>query len=126
MDRKTLTIVLAVALLAGFFLPWVIGISGYDMVSAKGGDWKKYIIVLIPLSGLLLLVGVLNKGNYMLSRGLLTWLPLLAVIFFIILWPMIDGAAIGDIFKTIGKGYGAGLWVTIVASIVLAFYNPRA
>ena len=125
MDRKTLTIVLAVALLAGFFLPWI-GTSGYDMVSAKGGDWKKYIIVLIPLSGLLLLVGVLNKGNYMLSRGLLTWLPLLAVIFFIILWPMIDGAAIGNIFKTIGKGYGAGLWVTIVASIVLAFYNPRA
>ena len=125
MDRKTLTIVLAVALLAGFFLPWGGG-SGYDLVSAKGGDWKKYIIVLIPLSGLLLLVGVLNKGNYMLSRGLLTWLPLLAVLFYIILRPMIDGAAIGDIFKTIGKGYGAGLWVTIVASLVLAFYNPRA
>ena len=125
MDRKTLTIVLAVALLAGFFLPWGGG-SGYDLVSAKGGDWKKYIIVLIPLCGLLLLVGAMNKGNYMLSRGLLTWLPLLAVIFFIILWPMIDGADIGNIFKTIGKGYGAGLWVTIVASIVLAFYNPRA
>ena len=126
MDRKTLTIVLAVALIAGFFLSWVLGISGYDIVSAKGGDWKKYIIALIPLCGLLLLVGAMNKGNYMLSRGLLTWLPLLAVIFFIILFPMIEGADIGNIFKTIGKGYGAGLWVTIVASIVLAFYNPKA
>jgi hypothetical protein len=28
------------------------------------------------------------------------------------------------VFKSFGKGYGAGLWITIIGSLVLAFYNP--
>lgn len=128
MDRKTLTIILAVALIGSFFLPFYsfggVGISGLDTVTAKGGNWEKYILLLIPLSGLLLLLGELNN-NYVLPRGLLTWLPLLTVLFILFVNPLIKGAAFGDIFKYIGKGYGAGLWITIAASLVLAFYNPR-
>lgn len=127
MDRKTLTIILAVALIGSFFLPYFsfggAGISGLDTVTAKGGNWEKYLILLIPLSGLLLLLGELNN-NYVLGRGLLTWLPLLTLIFIIFISPLIKGVAFGDIFKYIGKGYGAGLWITIGASLVLAFYNP--
>jgi len=37
---------------------------------------------------------------------------------------MNKGAAFGDIFKYIGKGYGVGMWVAIATSLVLAFYNP--
>ncbi len=130
MDRKTLTIVLAVALLGSFFLPYYSfggrgGISGFDLVSSNGGDWQKYIILLIPISGILLLLGELNN-NYVLGRGLLSWLPLLTLLYIILIDPLVKGAAIGDIFKTIGKGFGIGLWITIVASLVLAFYNPPA
>jgi len=127
MDRKTLTIVLALALLVGFFIPWVSGFggkaSGFDIVTAKGAGWKQYTLLLIPLSALLLLLGSFN-GNYALGRGLLCVLPLLAILFMLIIGPLIDGVSFNNIFKAFGKGYGPGLWVTIVGSLVLAFYNP--
>lgn len=130
MDKKMLTIILAVVLIGCFFLPYIsfmgMGASGYDAVFSGGGDWKKYILLLIPVSGVMLLIGAMNNGNYILGRGIWTWLPLLAVLYMIIGEPLINGAAIGDIFKVIGKGYGAGLWITIIASLVLAFYNPKA
>ncbi len=129
MDRKTLTIILAVALIASFFLPFYSfggrGASGLDIVTAKGAGWETYLILLIPISGLLLLLGELNN-NYILSRGLLSWLPFLTILFILFINPLIKGADFGSIFKNIGKGYGAGLWIAIVTSLVLAFYNPPA
>ncbi|MDZ4793887.1 MAG: hypothetical protein SGI83_06370 [Bacteroidota bacterium] len=128
MDRKTLTIVLAVALIASFFLPILSyggkGASGLDIVTAKVGDWQKYLFLVFPLCGLLLLLGELNN-NYVVPRSLLTWLPLLAILYFLILGPIINGAKLEYVFKYIGKGYGAGLWIAIVASLILAFYNPK-
>jgi len=124
MDKKTLTIVLAVALIGCFFLPYLkfmgMGASGYDTVFAKGGDWEKYILLLIPVSGVMLLIGALNGGNYIGGRGIWTWLPLLAVLY-IIIRPVIDGADIGSMIKV----FGIGLWITLAASLVLAFYNPK-
>ena len=128
MDRKTFTLIMAVVLIGAFFLPYYSlfggSVSGLDIVKAPGGGWEKYVLVLIPLSGLLLLLGA-TSGNYILGRGLLCCLPLLAVLFWIIIAPLIEGASIGNVFKAIGKGYGVGLWVTIVASLILAFYNPK-
>jgi hypothetical protein len=127
MDRKTLTIILAVALLVAFFLQWGSGFgtkfSGFDLITAKGAGWKQYILILIPLSALLLLLGAFN-GNYALGRGLLCVLPILTILFMFIINPLIDGVPIKYIFKNLGKGYGVGLWLTIISSIVLAVYNP--
>ena len=129
MDKKMLSIILAIVLIGCFFLPyWSImgqNISGFDAVKGSGGTWEKYTLLVIPLSGLLLLVGALNNGNYPLGRNLLCWLPLLTVLFWIIVLPLIHGTSIGNIFKGIGQGYGIGFWVTIAASLVLAFYNPK-
>jgi FtsH-binding integral membrane protein len=126
MDKKMLTIVLAVVLIGCFFLAYFGSASGLDFVKAPGGDWKKYVPALIPLSGIMLLIGAMNNGNYPGGRGIWSWLPLLTILFMVIGLPLIDGAAIGDIFKMLGKGYGIGFWITIVASLVLAFYNPQA
>jgi hypothetical protein len=124
MDKKMLTIILAVVLIGCFSLAyWSImghGISGYDSVFSGGGTWEKYIILLVPISGVLLLVGALNNGNYIGGRGLWTWLPLLTILYYLIRM-VIEGLAIGDLFKVVG----IGLWISLAASLVLAFYNPR-
>ena len=121
-----LTIILAVVLIGCFFLDYGSGSgsSGFNTVKG-GGPWEKYVLILIPLSGALLLIGELNNGNYPLGRNTLCWLPLLAVLFWIIGMPLIEGASIGDTFKAIGKNYGIGWWATIAASLVLALYNPK-
>ena len=130
MDKKIFNIVFGAALVASFFLAFYsffgASITGLDMVTAKGGDWQKYLILLIPICGLLLLLGEFNNDNTVLPRSIVTWLPFLTVLDIIIVKPLIDGAAFGDIFKAIGKGYGIGMWIAIVASIVVAFYRPKA
>ena len=130
MDKKTLNIVLGAALLGSFFLAYYSmfgrSISGFDMVKADGGDWQKYLLLIIPISGLLLVVGALNNGNSILPGSLLSILPLLTLLYIMIAGPLIKGAAIGDIFKALGKGYGIGLWIAIAASLVLAFYRPKS
>src|SRR5258706_13750522 len=122
MDKKILTIVLAIVLIGCFFLDWGGGVSGYDRVfnNAADKDWQKYIPLLIPLSGVLLLIGALNNGNYIGGRAIWTWLPLLTILFLIIISPLIashppgmPGVKIGDVFKGLGKGYGIGKWITI-------------
>jgi hypothetical protein len=124
MDKKMLTIILAVVLIGCFFLAyWSFmgsGISGYDSVFSAGGNWEKYIILLVPVSGVLLLIGALS-GNYIGGRTIWTWLPLLTILYYLVRM-VIQGAAIGDLFKIIG----IGLWISLAASLVLAFYNPKA
>lgn len=120
-----LTIVLAVVLIGCFFLAYMGSASGLDIVKISFFGWERYVLLLIPLSGVLLLIGALNNGNYPLGRNTLCWLPLLTVLFWIIVYPLLHKVAIGDIFKAIGKNYGIGWWVTIAASLVLAFYNPK-
>lgn len=140
MDRKLFTTIFAIILVASFFLPYLkfgnlASMSGLDIVSSnagKGGDWDdmlmQYIWVLIPLSGLILLLGSLNRENYFLGRGLWTWLPLLTVIFVIVKLYLESKNAGGGSAVSIGdlvKIFGMGFWVAAVASLILAFYNPR-
>lgn len=128
MDRKTVIIVLALALIVAFFLPLVsvggTGMSAFDLVKSKMPGWEKYLYLIFPICGLLLLLGALNN-NYVVPQSLLTWLPFITVLFIILLYPIIQGAKIDAVFKRIGSNYGVGWWVTIVASTILAFYNPR-
>ena len=127
MDRKTFTILLAVALIGCFFLDYFKGgPSGYEMVfNTPGGKevWEKYVWLLIPISGVILLIGALNRGNYMIGRSLWCWLPLLTIIFFLVRAYMSanDFSAVTAAFKS----FGIGLWITLVAAVILAFYNPR-
>jgi len=100
--------------------------------AGKGGAWDdmlmQYIWVLIPLSGLILLIGSLNRENYFLGRGLWTWLPLLTVIFVIVKLYLDSKNAGGGTPVSIGdllKVFGMGFWVAAGASLLLAFYNPR-
>lgn len=126
MDRKTLTVVLALALIASFFLTFVGGGSALDVVKSPFLGPEKYVLLLLPLSGLLLLIGASNNGNYPLGRGFLSWLPLLTVLFWVIGVPLVNGVAIGDVFNGFTRNAGIGFWMAAVASLILAFYNPRS
>lgn len=129
MNRKIFTIIVAVALIASFFLPLASGgsASALDVVkgpSMPGGGIEvmlmKYIWIIFPLSGLMLLVGALNNENYFLGRGLWAWLPFMAIVY-IIARPVIDGAKIMDMVKA----FGVGFWVAVASSIAAAFVWPK-
>jgi len=130
MDRKTLSILLGVALIASFFLPFLQNngrsVSMMDMVKMSAGGATKYLVLLIPISGLMLMIDGLKKGTYHLGRSLWAWLPLLTLLFILIIEPMINGMQAKQVFNMLGKGYGIGLWIAIVASVVAAFSNQRA
>ena len=131
MDRKVLTIVLGLALLVGFFLPYLNFMgrtaSGLDIVKNAGDAADPvigYIWLVFPISGLMLLIGALT-GNYPGGRSLWFWLSFLAILFILIIYPLTKGMEFGEVFESFGRGMGVGLWITIVASLVGILYNPR-
>ena len=131
MDKKVFSIILGVAFLASFFLPYIGGgmdISGLDIIKNAGESREPimtYIWLIFPISGIMLLLGALNNGNYPGGRSLWVWLPLLALIYILIIYPITKGMAIGDVFKGFGKGYGIGLWIALAASVIGVAYNPK-
>lgn len=126
MNTKTFVLLMAAALIAAFFLEFrKEGGSGLDIVKAANGNWKMYFFAVPALCGVMLLIGALQNGRYPISYGLWTWLPLLAVLMVLFILPAIDGVEVKNLFKGFGKSFGIGLWITIVASLLLAFYRPR-
>lgn len=129
MNRKFLTIVMAVALLGGFFLPLIkdINISPFDIVTASGKSndvLMKYIWVLIPISAILLLIGALNNEQYILGRGIWAWLPFATIVFVLIRLYFIEGESKVPFLEFI-KAFGVGFWIMFAASLILAFSWSR-
>jgi hypothetical protein len=137
MDRKKVTIVLALALIGSFFLPYLqygpITASGFDLLTAptisgadKGLLIMKYIWLVIPVAGIMLLIGALNNGNYLLGRGIWAFLPLLTL-FFVVALIFRDAKKIGAniSISELAKNMGIGFWITLGLSLVLALYWPK-
>ena len=132
MSRKIFTVILSVALIASFFLPISsLSSSGSAFDIVKGPSYgssvelmlTKYLWILIPVSGLILLIGALNNENYFLGRGLWAILPLLSLAY-LIAWPLLQSGVkvqVGDLVKS----FGIGLWVALGASLLLAIVWPR-
>ncbi|MBL7748439.1 MAG: hypothetical protein JNM19_13465 [Chitinophagaceae bacterium] len=123
MNKKMLTIILGALLILGFFLPYISffgqGVSGFDLVK-QGGKADVYVLLLSPIAGILLLVGALNNGKYVPSRGILVLLALIGVLYLIIR-SLIEGGPLGAMFKLLGIGY----YLSLAAAVVLAIYNPK-
>ncbi len=137
MDRKTVTIVLALALIGCFFLPYLqygtVTASGFDLLTTptiSGADRgiliMKYIWIVIPVAGIILLIGAFNNGNYFLGRGLWAFLPLLTLLFVMVMI-FRDAKRIGTniSISELAKNMGIGFWITLGLSLVLALYWPR-
>lgn len=126
MSKKTLTITLALVLFGCFFLPYLgsgfSAISGYDAVfKFSNGSWEKYLWLLIPVAAVMLLLGAAG-GNYFLGRSTLVWIPLLTILFIILRAKMETNITIAQLLESIGYG----LWISLAASLLLVFYNPKS
>ncbi len=133
MDRKTLSIILGIVLIVSFFLPYLnlaglFKVSAFDIIKGGGGITEgasgndspdKYIMLLTPIAGILLILGALNKD--ILARPVLGILALVGILYPIIRG-LIDGGGegIGYIFRFLGIGF----WLALVAGIVVLVYNP--
>jgi hypothetical protein len=120
MSKKNLTIILCLVLLVSFFLPYVAGFSGFDLVFGKykvmnnGG----LASVLIPLGGILLLFGAISGNNFS-TMGIIFWMPLvgIAVLILMLYLKISNLVGIGDIISS----FDYGLWLSLVAAIILPF-----
>ncbi|MBL7749567.1 MAG: hypothetical protein JNM19_19165 [Chitinophagaceae bacterium] len=125
MNRKMLTMILGALLVVGFFLPYLsmgpFSISGFELIKSPGKA-DKYVLLLSPIAGLLLLAGAANSEKYIPSRGILVILALVGVLYLIIR-SLIEGksGAGAELFKVLGLGY----WLSLASAIVLAAYNPK-
>jgi hypothetical protein len=137
MDRKTITIVLALALIGCFFLPYLqygpVTASGFDLLTApviSGGEKvlliMKYIWIMIPVAGIMLFIGALNNGNYFLGRSIWAFLPLLTL-FFVVAIIFRDAKKTGasTLISDLTANMGTGFWITLGISLVLALYWPK-
>ena len=142
MNKKIWTIILGGLIILGFFLPYlqfggILAVSGFDLVfnssRTLGSDsiskLELYFWLIIPLAGLLLLLGALNNEKYILSRGFLKWLPLLGLLFIFARFTFAADGNVnrtdGDMYSTIIKLLGSGYWISLVAAILLVAYTPR-
>lgn len=135
MDKKTLSIILGVAIIGAFFLPYfsfagIFKLSAFDLVSGKemmegsrnsGGSAERFVLLVGPLAGVLLLIGALNNGNYILGRPVLGILGLIGSLYLVVRI-LIEGE--GNGIEYIFKLMGLGFWLGLIASIVVLVYNP--
>jgi len=129
MNKKILTIILSLALIAGFFLPLTNGssASAFDFIKAPkpglsgiGPIVMAYMWIVFPVCGLILLIGALNNNTWVPARALWAIIPILAVIYMLVR-PIMDGADA----MTMIKGFGIGYWITVGASVLLAVWHPK-
>lgn len=129
MSKKSITIILCIALIAAFFLPYLsngsLSYSGLKVMFgdkevegiSKGGK-ALFLSLLIPIGALLVLLQVFFDNS---SMGIIRWMPLIGVVYLLVmLYIQANGEA--SIGEFIGY-FSYGLWITIVAAIILPFVS---
>jgi hypothetical protein len=132
MDRRIISLVLALVMIGGMFLPFMeFGFGGsttlFDLLTSKGGDWEKYIGLLIPISALMLIIGAVNKDNYFISRIIWSILPLLTILYYPVRLYLEATKGGGSVSITdLIQVFVAGYWVIFGAALLLAVIQPRS
>lgn len=137
MDKKTLNIVLSLALIGAFFLPYIsfggFNASGFNVVFGKDGmsglfksGALSYLCLLVPIGAIVILFDSLgNEGSSMADYGY--WMPLLGIIILsVLMFTGMNTGARGALtlslfFKVMGYGY----WITVAASVAVLVNKSR-
>lgn len=134
MNKKTVNVVLALVLLAAFFLPYIsflgTNINGFQIVFGKnggegiGGGRIMFLCLLIPIGSILILISALGEKSSTL-QDYVFWMPLIGIVFLTVMMyiQMNKGAqmagggdlSVGEYVKVMGYGY----WITVVAAIAV-------
>ena len=130
MHKKTLTTILSAVLLGSFFMPFFywhsFEMSGFNFVLSEHTPPYKYFLLAIPLTTLFHLLSVLSQENNFYSRKLLSWIPLATLIIVFVL--VLAKERTDDSFFNNGNIFsitGAGLWLALAFSLLLAYINLK-
>jgi tetratricopeptide (TPR) repeat protein len=129
-NNKAIIIALCIALLIGFFTPWLrifINLSAYDMVFGTAGDIinspLRYIVVTIPILSVIIIYSIAQNEPPS-SKPFLFCLPLLVLIVIsILICYKIGGDNLNNLNGDIIKVFGIGFWLTLISSIILTIFG---
>lgn len=131
MNKRTITIVLALILLACFFLPYfgdgAEKVSAYDVAFGKGEmagieGAERFLWLLIPFGSILLLF-----GGERFTGGFAYWLPLLGLLYIIlrIFIEITSHSSPGEAAEQIFSVASYGFWISLVAAVGLVVNKNR-
>jgi hypothetical protein len=130
MDRKIITLILSFAIFGSFFAPlfeWhSFEMSGLNYILSTHIPSYKYFLLLIPFSTSFLFFGALNDEKYFFSRKLLSWIPLLTLLFVFLLRYINGNAESG--FSDDGNILSRtdfGFWLALSFSLLLVFAKGK-
>jgi hypothetical protein len=126
MDKKIITLILSLAILSSFFMPlfeWhSFEMSGFNYILSTHIPPYKYFLILIPFSTSFLFYGTLNDENYFFNRKLLSWVPLLTLLFiFIMRYITGDSESSFTDNSNFISGVYFGFWLMLSFSVLLVF-----
>lgn len=136
-NNKSIIITLAAVLVAAFFMPWLkffVSLSAWDMIFGQVGQYVdtsfKYLALLIPIAGAMIIYGAaFNDENYPITKGFLFRLPILTLIVITIAIAAKIGEGGGRVrssgLENLTKVFGIGFWLTLIASIILPFFQSQ-
>ncbi len=134
-NNKSIIIIIAVILIAAFFMPWLkyfANLSAWDMVLGEASQYIdtafKYIALLIPIAGVMIIyAAAFNNENYPISKSILFNLPILTlVIIGIVIGEKVSnngGRMNSSDFDNLIQIFGIGFWLTLIASILLPMFG---
>jgi hypothetical protein len=130
MNRKTVVSVLSFAIACSFYFPlfdWHhFEMSGLNYLLSDHTPVYKYVLLLIPCSASFLFFDALSDQNHFFKRKIISWLPVLTLLFIIIMRYLAPGAENSlfdneSAFLTIDIGF----WLILVFSILVVIAESQ-
>jgi hypothetical protein len=125
----------AILLLIGFCLPWIgsfAKLNGWDIIFGdriiRVSTNYKYILILVPTSGLIIFLMSLSNKNYNWISEMILWIPIVIIITLVTLVLLLTTKGTGfsnSIMKFLLKISGIGFWLCLIAALALPLQKTK-
>lgn len=125
MERSTMSVLLSIAVLAGFFFPFFtwhsFEMSGLNYILSDHIPAYKYFLVSIPIISILILLKTVYKDDFRFSVKTISWiLPITLASVFILRFIFSSSDEPAGLSTT-----SMGFWVTLFFSLVLVIVEHK-